>query len=246
MNDGTFQKGLYGSLDNYTGIDEKYSGEFSVTTIRKYTSKLKDGKKILDVGCADGDLLSALVSRHKLYGVDISTSLVKRAAKKGLMAQVVDLEKGLPFKNKFFDVIVVHHVLEHVVNTDKLLSDINRVLKIRGTLFLTFPNSTSLVSAFMYLLDYPPYCGARYRSLHVRDFTLKTVKIALFNNGFEVQEVFGGSFLILKNNFLSLVTKYLPRLAADITLRAKKVKNVHRLSNQVYDFGLNRKRFLRD
>lgn len=246
MKDGSFQKGLYGSLDNYTCIDEKYSGEFSVTTIRKNINKLKEGKKILDVGCADGDLLSVLVSRHKLYGVDISASLVKRAVKKGLMGQVADLEKGLPFKNEFFDVVVVHHVLEHVVNTDKLLSDINRVLKIRGTLFLTFPNSTSLLSAFMYLSDYPPYCGARYRSLHVRDFTLKTVKIALLNNGFEVQEVFGGSFLILKNNFLSLVTKYIPRLAADITLRAKKVKNIDRSKNQFYDFGLNIKKFLYD
>src|SRR3989344_2552237 len=135
-----FQKGLYGKLDNYAGIDEKYSGEFSVKTIRKYMGGLKGGEKILDVGCADGDLLSVFVSQQRIYGVDISRSLIKSANNKGIRAQFANLENRLPFKNEFFDIVVIHHVLEHVLNTDRMLLEVNRVLKRAGTLLLTFPN----------------------------------------------------------------------------------------------------------
>ena len=226
-------------------IDPQYLRLFSARTISDYIKKLSGRKKILDVGCADGKLLGPFVKKHEIWGIDISSRFVKFAKQKGIRAKIGDLELGIPFPNRFFDVIVVHHVLEHILATDIFLAQCNRVLKNDGVMLLTFPNVNSPISLILLLLDYPLYMGARYRSTHVRDFTLRTVKIALLNNGFVVERVFGGSFLILKNNVFSFITKYFPRLAADITLQAKKVKVVGK-SKMKYEYGVNIKDYFKD
>ncbi len=224
----------------------EYSDQFSVRAITEYLISLRGVKKILDVGCADGKLLGRFNDKFDIYGVDISSRFVKFAKRNGLKAKVADLEKKIPFPDDFFDVIVIHHVLEHVLNTDNFLSECNRVLTKNGVILLTFPNVSSPISFILMLLDYPMYMGARYRSTHVRDFTLRTTKIALANNGFKVEKVFGGSFLFLKNNSFSFITKYFPRAAADITIKAKKVISVGRMRSTKYEYGVNLKDYFKD
>jgi SAM-dependent methyltransferase len=46
----------------------------------------------------------------------------------------------LPFVEKSFDVVVSNHVIEHVVNSDQHLSEIGRVLKDDGLVYLATPN----------------------------------------------------------------------------------------------------------
>ncbi len=228
-----------------TKIDSQYLRLFSVKTLSDYLKKLSGRKKILDAGCADGKLLGPFVKQHEIWGVDISSRFVKFAQKRGIKAKIGDLEKRLPFQDRFFDVVVIHHVLEHIMATDIFLAECNRVLKNGGIIFLTFPNVNSPISLILLLLDYPIYMGARYRSTHVRDFTLRTAKIALLNNGFKIEQIFGGSFVIFKNNFLSGITKYFPRLAADITLKAKKVKAVGK-GRIKYEYGVSLRDYFKD
>lgn len=218
-----FQEKCYGKLEQYAS-SEDYSRQYSVRVIRRFIGNLKSGKKILDVGCADGEMLGCFVGRHKIWGVDIAANLVKFAEKRGIRAVVADVEKELPYKDEFFDVIVVHHVIEHVLNTDGFLMECNRVLKKNGIFLLTFPNVSSPLSLVLFLVDLPSYQSARYRSVHVRDFTLRTIRVALINHGFAIGKIFGGSFLILKNNYLSLLTRVSHRFAAEITLIAYKRK----------------------
>lgn len=234
-------------LDNKnSGCLAEYSDQFSVRAIGGYLDQLKGAKKILDVGCADGKLLAKFRNRHQLYGVDISTRFVKYAKKNGLNAQVADLERKIPFQDGFFDVVVIHHVLEHILDTDNFLAECNRVLKKSGAILLTFPNVSSPLSLILMILDYPSYMAARYRSTHVRDFTLRTAEIALGNNGFGVSRVFGGSFLFLKNNFFSFITKFIPRAAADITLEAKKVADTKGRQKIQYEYGVNLRDYFKD
>jgi 2-polyprenyl-3-methyl-5-hydroxy-6-metoxy-1,4-benzoquinol methylase len=183
-----------------------------IAKVRKVFSAIEGRIKVLDVGCADGSILAPFAQRHDLHGVDISEALVSKASRAGLRALVHDLEtKALPYPDQSFDAVFNGENIEHCVNTDWMLSEINRVLKPGGTLVLTFPNIRTALSLMMMLLDLPPMYAARYRSPHYRDFTLRTMKIALRNNGFSIQRCLGSSFFLPKiGEFGSFLATYFP------------------------------------
>src|SRR3989338_3090970 len=68
------------------------------------------GKKVLDIGCGHGFLLSKLKDKNEAYGIDYIKENPHDIRKK-----VVDLEKdSLPFRDKFFDIVICSNVLEHI------------------------------------------------------------------------------------------------------------------------------------
>lgn len=114
--------------------------------------KFKDirGKRILDVGCGPGILLSALSGDNQKTGIDYSPLFIALAKQIDSASNFIegDILK-LPFKNSTFDVIIAANVLPGVdfaVKTDekserrKVISEIYRILKPGGKLYLTTPN----------------------------------------------------------------------------------------------------------
>ena len=87
--------------------------------------------RILDLGCGDGAVAVELarVGAH-VTGVDISPVAVERAraANPELEFVVVSADEALPFADAAFDAVVCLHVLEHVADTQHLLSEARRVL----------------------------------------------------------------------------------------------------------------------
>lgn len=215
--------------DYYNGQTEKrnklfFNNLYSVKKIRHYLNKILKPRIILDLGCGDGELIGDYSKKHRVYGIDLAPKLLSLARKKGLKTKRADLEKKIPFPDSFFDIVVMHHVLEHIADSDKLLYEVNRVLKPGGLIFLTVPNVASIFSLAHLLFDLPPYQGANYRTHHFRDFTSKTAKTALLNNGFIIEENYGGPFLVWNKylNYLSFITRLIPQFAIDITILAHK------------------------
>lgn len=95
-------------------------------------------KRILDIGCGDGVLLS-LIKRGRLYGVDLDQKSLDYAATR-VKAQ---LEKApaekLPFKNNYFDTVVATEIIEHLSHPKQMLTETRRVLKPDGRLIITTP-----------------------------------------------------------------------------------------------------------
>lgn len=66
-----------------------------------------------DLGCGDGKLtvlVKDVFLPKKIRGFDVSASLVKRARARGIMAEVQDLEKGLPHGELAVMWGVLHHL----------------------------------------------------------------------------------------------------------------------------------------
>lgn len=109
--------------------------------------KLVNGKKdsnILDIGCGTG-YGSELLSRSfkRVYGVDISQDAIDYA-KKNWQRENITFSVGsgteMPFKNNAFDIAVAFEVFEHIKNWNKFLSEIKRVTKKNGTIYISTPN----------------------------------------------------------------------------------------------------------
>ncbi len=92
-------------------------------------------RRVLEVGCGEGELAERLVSRLgvELVAVDQSQRMVEIACTRGVDALVADVQE-LPFENGSFDVAVAAWMLYHVPDLDRGLSELARVLRPQGRL----------------------------------------------------------------------------------------------------------------
>lgn len=145
-------------------------------------SKYKKCGRILDVGCGAGDFLSVFDCRKwERFGVDISDKACK-IANKNLNNNIFCGELiDCMFPNKYFDVVALNQVLEHMMNPIEETKEIFRILKDDGVLFIRVPNMDTLqlklTKEFWLHLDVPR---------HTYFYSEKTLKLLLDKNGFKI------------------------------------------------------------
>jgi SAM-dependent methyltransferase len=107
------------------------------------------GRTLLEVGCGAGvDLVRFARAGAITTGVDLSRTAIDLArqnmAQNGLSAnlQIMDGE-ALQFAGDTFDVVYAHGVLQYTSNTEKMISEIHRVLKPGGEAILMVYNRIS-------------------------------------------------------------------------------------------------------
>jgi SAM-dependent methyltransferase len=98
------------------------------------------GKKVLDVGCCVGVVLSEVPDDNERYGIDNSEDYIRIARRFDGKARfrVADM-LNLPFKDNEFDVVILAHMID-TERHKRILTEAGRVLKTGGTLYLTTPN----------------------------------------------------------------------------------------------------------
>ncbi len=181
------------------------------------------GTRILELGCNDGALLDGFCGKNLCCGVDISGECLQKAALRGYQTYQLDLERAnLPFGDDYFDVVICSEVLEHVVNTEGLMNEINRVSKQNALLIISFPNSNQPISLICVLMDITPAYSARIYSPHVRDLSLKLLKHLLKAKGFNVLNAYGTYVYPFTNRFSMILANAFPRLAEKIIIVARK------------------------
>jgi 2-polyprenyl-3-methyl-5-hydroxy-6-metoxy-1,4-benzoquinol methylase len=166
--------------------------------VRKIMQSFSDaqGWRIIDWGGGTGVISAPLSAANEVCVVDCSLEQLKVAAGIGRKTCLIKEDGECPAGLKgWADGVLCGEVIEHVVDTDHFLHHINQCMKMGGRLVLTTPNIYNLLTPALWLLDRPPMFAARYRSEHVRDFTVKTLRLALQNNGFEVQRIRGTTLL---------------------------------------------------
>lgn len=97
------------------------------------------GSRVLEVGCATGDILASLAPAEGL-GLDISPAMIELASRKhpGLRFRVHDLMQG-PLDERF-DFVVAADVAEHVPDLDKMMSSLAGMLTERGVAVVVTAN----------------------------------------------------------------------------------------------------------
>jgi len=119
---------------------EEMEQNIRVSVLQKYFARgQRLYEKILIVGCGSGKDLS--ITTRKIVGIDISSIAIEKVKRQRpqntyLVADACDL----PFSNNLFDCAVCSEVIEHVTDSDKLVFELQRVLREKGTLVITAPN----------------------------------------------------------------------------------------------------------
>ncbi|MDD2703350.1 MAG: class I SAM-dependent methyltransferase [Candidatus Omnitrophica bacterium] len=149
--------------------------------------------RILDIGCYDGTFLSLIRNRgNEFYGIEASDYGVKEAAAKGVVVQklFVGDDMRFPFNDNFFDLVIIGEIIEHIYDTDFFLSEIRRILKIKGSLLVSTPNIASLGRRIMLLLGMNPIIelspNEADSSGHIRYFTFVSLRCLLEKHGFRI------------------------------------------------------------
>lgn len=109
---------------------------------RELSPFLKNGARILDVGCGTGKFafkLSNLTKNLKIHGVDLSKDMIERAKSK-LRGEPIEFKIGdveeLPYESNTFDIITCSHSFHHYPNQKKAASEMHRVLRGEGKLMI--------------------------------------------------------------------------------------------------------------
>lgn len=99
----------------------------------------KNTNSILEIGCGDGSRLEFLSTQIKknFYGLDPSKKAVLQAKEKGVIARVGTADL-LPYKNKFFEMIIFGFCLYLVDDEDlfKTVAETDRVLNDKGIIVI--------------------------------------------------------------------------------------------------------------
>lgn len=154
--------------------------------------KYSKGRKLLEVGAGSGSLLKFMkTNEFDVKGCDLSKTI----------CNYVDREYGIQMYNcpveelpshELYDVVVMKHVLEHVVDPVNLLQNVKTKINRDSLLYIAVPNVFSWEARLSGWTSYEPY--------HLVYFNSHTFRKTLEKAGFHVvasrtHESFSGWFL---------------------------------------------------
>lgn len=168
--------------------------------------ELQPGQRLLDFGCSDGYFTSRLAQACpglEAYGVD----LVSHAHWRKLPSiTFVAGDFPIPFPDGYFDAVFSSQVLEHLPDPALAISELSRVVKRGGRMWIATPNSYddtwSVFHGLQHYIDKVEF--------HFRHFSAQELRLMFATYGCEVVNVnydlFAGLWLYYK------MVSYNPRL----------------------------------
>lgn len=157
-----------------------------LTSYLKHKSK---STKIIDIGCANGDIILGLIKKgyKEVEGIEYEKKVFETTLK---FYPDVNIKKGNAEnlknkKNYYYDVCLSRHVLEHLPNPSSAVAEARRILKKNGAYLIGVPNGHHLddiVKRFIQKIIYG-------RVDHLQAFSLSDISKLLIDNGFTIKKV---------------------------------------------------------
>ena len=146
--------------------------------------------KLLDIGCADGTITRRIAEnklRLRVWGVDYYRKAIDYAkSKKSRAIFICSDARKLPFKSNTFNFITCIETLEHIPNSEKVLSEIYRVLKKKGT-FIVIQDTDSLLFNLIWSI-WIKWKGKVWKGSHVNCMKPHELSRFLVKGGFRIVE----------------------------------------------------------
>jgi len=143
------------------------------------------GKRILDIGCGNGNLTNFFLDRPLIMGLDYSKSYVetfnqrfKNHNVQSVIIDILDAESVLKLKKYKFDTFISMNTFEHIEDDQQAFDNTYELLENGGCFILVVPAMNFLYS----VLD---YAGGHYRR-----YTKSEIHSKLTKSGYKIRELF--------------------------------------------------------
>ena len=148
-----------------------------------------------------GYLLTELQNNYRVKGIEIGEEAVDYCQRKGLDVHDSSLEHYLLNNNEKFDVIVLSHVFEHLLDCDKILKQLAERISEDGKIILLVPNSHSVSK-----IVFGRYWGWWQVPVHINHFSKNPLSVLAGRLGLKISftRSMGGDSLMLLLNFINI------------------------------------------
>ena len=137
---------------NYSEISKTYDnhrsyGDLNIERMVGF-GNIRDGMKVLDVGCGTGNLSASLKEYIdvKSIGIDKTFQMLDKAKEKTLDVICADVECNLPFNDRTFDAVIGSYFLHYIRDRQSLVSECFRILQDSGSLIFLTSSHESMMS----------------------------------------------------------------------------------------------------
>jgi SAM-dependent methyltransferase len=117
------------------------------------------GRRVLDIGSSHALYLAKLTADFKV-ALDIAFPYLDAIPSDHGIARICGDAERLPFKPRFFDVIIISDILEHILNPEKLLDSLRVICRPDTRIFVHVPWEE----------DLEQYKASPYEFSHLRSF----------------------------------------------------------------------------
>lgn len=145
-------KRIKNEIRHFNDLEHIWWGAKTTAGQRRYDNKFilfkslcrpSKNKKILEIGCGDGEFTKRLAKLNcKIFASDITPKVIEKAKKEVKHKKIkflIDNAESMKFKDQTFDIVCGISVLHHI-NIEKAFKESFRVLKNGGQIFFTEPN----------------------------------------------------------------------------------------------------------
>ncbi len=194
------------TIDNTASVIEQYKNDDNLSARIRLHAKhstnkqglipwlfskyeFSDCKRILELGCGNGEQwanrIQQLPSECILVLSDLSEGMVKTVWErysdhKSLLVQSVDIQ-NIPFPDNCFDAVIANHMLYHIPELSKALSEVNRILRSKGKFYASTNGNGGM----------RPFLRNAFKQVNPEaDFFTKTYSFSLQNGSDILSEYF--------------------------------------------------------
>jgi SAM-dependent methyltransferase len=176
---------------------------------------------ILDIGCANGGMLTSLKERgySDLSGIDIPMACIQNVQALGFEAFFGSLFELSELKGKKYNIVILSHVLEHVKDLKEAVHNMKSLLTDDGIIYIEVPDASRYKDYFIV----PNYY---FDCEHINHFNIGSLNELFVDDSIKLKNFQERTMKVSNENFY-------PVVSAVYTKNALVNENYHRSSKTV-------------